>query len=99
MKTKIAFSFKGRNQLPLFMVIKEYYDDNGDIEFAEILFQINGRKMRKLDKKLGIPSKCWSKCWKYGLAMLFIKNQYRIPNCCVGCKWAKNNKCTRGLTK
>lgn len=54
MKTRIKFSFKGKNQLPLFMVIKEYYDDNGDLEFAKVLFQIKGRAMRKLEKKLGI---------------------------------------------
>lgn len=54
MKTRIRFSFKGKNQLPLFMVIKEYYDDNGDLEFAKVLFEIKGREMRKLEKKLGI---------------------------------------------
>lgn len=91
MKTRITFSFKGKKQIPLFMVIKEYYDDNGNIDFAKVLFQIKGRKMRKLEKILGIPDKCW----KYKLSMLFIKDPYRIPNCCVGCKWAKNNKCTK----
>ena len=45
MKTRIRFSFKSKNQLPLFMVIKEYYDGNGDIEFAEVLFQISGGKI------------------------------------------------------
>lgn len=54
MKTRIRFSFKGKKQMPLFMVIKEYYDDNGDLEFAKVLFEIKGREMRKLEKKLGI---------------------------------------------
>lgn len=57
MKTRIRFGFKGKNQLPLFMIIKEYYDDNGDIEFAKVLFQIKGRAMRKLEKRLGITNK------------------------------------------
>lgn len=52
MKTRITFGFKSKNQPPLFMVIKEYYDDNGNIEFAEVLFEIKGREMRKLEKEL-----------------------------------------------
>ena len=52
MKTRIIFGFKSKRQMPLFMVIKEYYDDNGNIEFAKVLFEIKGRKMRKLEKKL-----------------------------------------------
>lgn len=35
-----------------------------------------------------------AKCWKYKLLMRFYK-PYHIPICCVGCKYAKNNKCTR----
>ena len=55
-RTRITFSFRTKKakQIPLFMVIKEYYDENGDIEFAEILFEIKGRKCRKLYKKWGI---------------------------------------------
>lgn len=52
MKTRITFSFKSKKQMPLFMVIKEYYDDDGNIEFAKVLFEIKGRKMRKLEKML-----------------------------------------------
>ena len=33
-------------------------------------------------------------CWKYKLLIRFYK-PYHIPVCCVGCKYAKNNKCTR----
>ena len=95
MKTRIIFSFKSKRQMPLFMVIKEYYDDNGDIEFAKVLFEIKGRAMRKLEKRLGIPNRCW----KYKLAMHFIQDTRIVPNCCVGCKWAKNNQCTKGVTK
>lgn len=52
MKTRITFGFKSKTQMPLFMVIKEYYDDDGNIEFAKVLFEIKGRKMRKLEKML-----------------------------------------------
>ena len=34
------------------------------------------------------------KCWKYKLLIRFCK-PYHTPICCVGCKYAKNNKCTR----
>lgn len=53
MKTRIKFGFKSKKQMSLFMIFKEYYDDNGNIEFAEILFEIKGRKMRKLEKMIG----------------------------------------------
>lgn len=55
-RTRIIFELrtKGKKQLPLFMVIKEYYDEQGYIEFAEVLFEIKGRKYRKLLKKAGI---------------------------------------------
>ena len=33
-------------------------------------------------------------CWKYKLLIRFCK-PYHIPFCCVGCKYAKNNQCTR----
>ena len=38
-------------------------------------------------------------CWKYKLSMLFIKNKLYVPICCVGCKYAKNNRCTKGERK
>ena len=38
-------------------------------------------------------------CWKYKLSMLFIKNKLHVPICCVGCKYAKNNRCTKGIKK
>lgn len=52
MKTRIRFSFKSKTQIPLFMVIKEYYDDNGNIEMAKVLCQINGKEMRKLKSEV-----------------------------------------------
>lgn len=52
LKTKITFSFRGKNQLPLFMVIKEYYNAQGELDFAKVLFEIQGHKMRKEMKKL-----------------------------------------------
>ena len=50
-RTRISFSFRSKNQLPFFMVIKEYYDENGQVYFAKVLFEIKGRKFRKLLKK------------------------------------------------
>ena len=52
MKTRISFGFKSKRQLPLFMVIKEYYDKDGNIEYAKVLFEIKGKKMRELERKL-----------------------------------------------
>lgn len=46
-KTGIIFSFRGKNQLPLFMIIKEFFDENGEVEFAKVLFEIEGRKCKK----------------------------------------------------
>ncbi|MCI9015949.1 MAG: hypothetical protein HFJ53_02115 [Clostridia bacterium] len=43
-KTGIIFSFRGKGQLPLFMIIKEYFDENGEVDFAKVLFEIEGRK-------------------------------------------------------
>lgn len=39
-KTGITFSFRSEYQLPLFMIIKEYYDENREVEFAKVLFEI-----------------------------------------------------------
>ena len=50
-KTGIIFSFRGKNQLPLFMIIKEYFDENGEVDFAEVLFEIEGRKCKKKNVK------------------------------------------------
>jgi hypothetical protein len=38
MKTTIHFGFKGKDQLPLFMVWREYRNDRGEVAFAEIIF-------------------------------------------------------------
>ena len=53
-RTRITFDLrtKGKKQLPLFMIIKEYYDEQGQIEFAKVLFEIKGRKYRNLLKKI-----------------------------------------------
>ena len=37
-------------------------------------------------------------CWKYKILIRFCK-PYQIPICCVGCKYAHNNKCTKGGAK
>lgn len=39
-----------------------------------------------------------SKCWKYKLLKPFYK-PYHIPICCVGCKYAENNRCMRAQKK
>lgn len=40
-KTKIRISFKSKNQIPLLMIIREYYNKTtNEIVFAEILFEI-----------------------------------------------------------
>lgn len=40
-KTKIKMSFRGKNQIPLFMIIREYYNKRtNEIIFAEILLEI-----------------------------------------------------------
>ena len=46
--TKIKISFKGKNQLPELMIIKEFYV-NGELDFAKVLFQIwiNEKKCNK----------------------------------------------------
>ena len=59
MKTKITFGFKSKTQMPLFMVIKEYYDDDGNIEYAKVLFEIKGKKMRELEKLIGAKTYKW----------------------------------------
>lgn len=51
-KTGIIFSFRGKGQLPLFMIIKEYFDKNGEVEFAKVLFEIEGRKCKKAYKEI-----------------------------------------------
>lgn len=40
MTTKIRFGFKGKNQLPLFMIWKEF-SDGAEVVFAHILFMID----------------------------------------------------------
>ena len=47
MKTsKIRFSFKSKNQAPLFMIIREYYEHK-ELVYAEPIFELWGYKERK----------------------------------------------------
>ena len=40
-KTKISISFKGKNQISLFMIVREYYNKKtNELVFAEVLFEI-----------------------------------------------------------
>lgn len=48
--TSYVLGFKGKNQLPLLMLIKEYYINN-ELEIAKVLFQINGAEYRKSMKE------------------------------------------------
>lgn len=47
MKTRIRFGFRSKNQLPLFMLWREYLDDGGEVYYASILFQIRGYALGK----------------------------------------------------
>ena len=40
-KTRIAISFKSKNQIPLFMIVRKYYDKKtNEIVFAEVLVEM-----------------------------------------------------------
>ncbi len=45
--TKLRFGFRSKRQLPLFMVWREYFDDNGEVEFASVEFIIRGYALAK----------------------------------------------------
>lgn len=45
-KTRIRISFKSKNQAPLFMIVREYYND-GMVFYAEVLFEVWGYKASK----------------------------------------------------
>ncbi|PYY28324.1 hypothetical protein [Paenibacillus illinoisensis] len=49
MKTKIRFGFKSKNQLPLFMVWREW-NENGETVFAKVLFMIKGKEFKRLQQ-------------------------------------------------
>jgi hypothetical protein len=38
MRTKIRFGFRGKNQLPLFMIWREHIE-NGEVVHAEVIFK------------------------------------------------------------
>lgn len=40
MKQKIRFGFRGKNQLPLFMLWREFKDKNDEVIFAKVIFKI-----------------------------------------------------------
>jgi hypothetical protein len=50
-KTKYRIGFKGKNQIPLFMFMKEYYE-NDEIINGKVVFEIKGKEMRELEKRL-----------------------------------------------
>lgn len=51
-KTRIEFGFKSKNQVALFCIMKIYYDENGDIYFGKILFEIKGKEYRQMEKEI-----------------------------------------------
>lgn len=44
--TSYLISFKSKNQLALFEIIKEYYV-SGRLDFAKIIFQIKGKEFKR----------------------------------------------------
>ena len=48
--TNCLFSFKSKNQLALFEISKEYYNDD-QMDFAKIIFQIKGREFKRKTKE------------------------------------------------
>lgn len=40
MKTKFKIGFRNKNQLPLFMIWKEFLNENNETIHAEIVFQV-----------------------------------------------------------
>ena len=48
-KTKIRISFRSKNQISLFMIIREYYNKRtNEITFAEILFEIEQKRWKNV---------------------------------------------------
>lgn len=39
-KTRLRFGFRGRNQIPLFMIWREHFEKKGVIDYAEVVFKI-----------------------------------------------------------
>lgn len=50
MKTRIRFGFRGKNQIPWFMAWREYVAHDGQVLFADILFQIEHHSQREWRK-------------------------------------------------
>lgn len=51
-KVKFDITFMKKNQqLALLEVTKVYYDQSGDVDFAEIIFRIKGKKFREREKE------------------------------------------------
>jgi hypothetical protein len=40
--TRIRFGFRGKNQLPLFMLWREYLDETGEVFYAAVIFEVVG---------------------------------------------------------
>lgn len=58
--TSYDFGFKGKNQMPLFMISKEYYVNN-ELDFAKVIFEIKGRDCRKqLKEFFNRPKTYWN---------------------------------------
>ena len=48
--TRYNIGFRGKNQLSLFEIVKEYYINN-ELDFAKVIFQIKGSRFKKRMKK------------------------------------------------
>ena len=64
MPTKIKISFESKKQTPYFMIIKEYYDKNGVVEHAEVIYQ-----EYDLDSDIEIDGNVVLKCTETGVEL------------------------------
>lgn len=39
-KTRLRIGFKGKRQMPLFMIWREYFDPSGEMYYAEVVFKL-----------------------------------------------------------
>ena len=47
-RVSFVIGIKGKNQLALFDIVKEYYDKYGNLCYAKIIFIIKGKAYKKL---------------------------------------------------
>jgi len=40
MKSKVRIGFRSKTQMPLLLIWREYYNDDGKVEYAKVIFVI-----------------------------------------------------------